>query len=297
KPVFPHITAPLAGKNYSIIRATPWGNTLTLEFAKAALVAEQLGKDEVTDLLAVSLSSPDYIGHQYGPNSIEIEDTYLRLDKELEQFFNFLDAQVGKGQYLFFLTADHGVAHVPAFLAKHKIPVSTVGNIEAELEAKVMAKFKVPNAIEASANYQLYLNHKTIDSVGADADEISKFLIEQLRQYPHIANAFDYHDIEDAVIPAYIKEKFIMGYQPKRAGDIQVILKSGFFYGGKTGTTHGSWNPYDSHIPSAFMGWGIKPGRTNRTTYMTDISATLAALLRIQMPSGCVGNVITELMK
>jgi Type I phosphodiesterase / nucleotide pyrophosphatase len=297
KPVFPHITAPLVGRNYSIVRATPWGNTLTLDFAKTALQAEELGKDDITDLLAISLSSPDYIGHQYGPNSIEIEDTYLRLDKELEAFFKFLDEKVGKDEYLFFITADHAVAHVPAFLKANKIDVRTVPSDEAAIEAKVFEKFKVPDAIETAGSYQVYLNHRTIDSVGASTKEIGAFIVSELRKLPHVLNAFSYDDIATTILPVGLKELYVKGYNPKLSGDIQIIIKSGFFYGGATGTTHGSWNPYDSHIPSAFMGWGIKPGKTNKTTYMTDISATLAALLRIQMPSGCVGTPIEELMK
>lgn len=295
-PVFPHQLQSFVGKNYGAIRATPFGNNITLDFAKEALKAEQMGKDEITDLLAISLSSPDYIGHQYGPNSIEIEDTYLRLDKDLEAFFNFLDTEVGKNEYVFFVTADHGVAHTPGFLAKNKIAVSTVISNEADLNRSVQEKFGVPNIVRSFGNYQVYLNHKAIDSAGKNAREIAQYVAEEFKKLPHILNAFSYKDIENAAMPSVLKEQFLTGYNPILSGDVQLIVKSGYFYGGSTGTTHGSWYPYDSHIPLVFMGWGITPGRTNRVTYMTDISATLAALLHIQMPSGNIGTPIVEIL-
>lgn len=296
-PVFPHSLRQHMGKNYGAVRATPYGNTLTLEFAKTALKAEQLGKDDITDLLAVSLSSPDYVGHQYGPNSVEIEDTYLRLDRELAAFFAFLDKEVGAGNYTFFITADHGVAHVPAYLAKHKIDVKTVPSNTADLNKKVAEKFGISGAIRNYSNYQIYLNHNRIDSAGKDAEAISNFIIAELKKLPHVLNAFSFTEMDEAVMPAQMKERFANVYNPKLSGDIEVVLKAGFFYGGATGTTHGAWYPYDAHIPCVFMGWGVTPGRTNRTTHMTDISATVAAMLQIQMPSGCIGEPIVEMLQ
>ncbi len=295
-PVFPHNLTSLMGKNYSLIRSTPYGNSFTLEFAKAALQSEQLGADNVTDMLAISLSSTDYVGHQYGPNSVEIEDTYLRLDKDLEDFFNFLDAKVGKGQYVFFLTADHGAAHVPAFLNKNKIDGKAINSNIDSLNAMIRARFGVYPGIIEFANYQLYLNKPKIDSAGKSVADISNFVIDELKKLPHVLTAFSYDNMANAVVAPEIKEMFSRGYNAKLAGDIEVVLKSGYFYGSQTGTTHGSWYPYDSHIPLVFMGWNITPGRTNRKVYMTDIAATIAAMLHIQMPSGCIGTPITEIL-
>jgi hypothetical protein len=296
-PVFPHDLSSQAGKNYGLIAATPYGNSMTLAFAKAALESEELGKDAVTDFLAVSISSPDYIGHQFGPNSIEEEDNYLRLDRDIASFLSFLDAKVGKGQYLFFLTADHAVAHVPAFLASHGFDVKTVPSAVSRINLAVSEKFRIPSVILANANYQLYLNYKTIDSVGVARSEVKDFIIDMLNQMPEILLAFDTKNISAANLPTEVKEMFLKGYNTKRGGDIQVILKSGYFYGGLTGTTHGSWYPYDAHIPLLWMGWGIKKGKSNTTYYMTDIAATVTALLHVQMPSGSIGKPITELMK
>jgi len=296
-PVFPHDLKSRMGKDYGTIRVTPFGNSMTLQFSKDALIAEKLGKNVVTDFLAISLSSTDYVGHQFGPNSIEVEDTYLRLDKDLADFFSFLDKEVGKGQYTLFLTADHAVAHVPGFLQQHKIPAYTVSSTSAEVNKLLEEKFHVKNIIRASANYQIYLNDAAIDSAGADKAAIKKYLISYINKLPEVVVAFDYENTANVNLPANVKEMFIQGYNAKRGGDIQIVLKSGIFYGGKTGTTHGSFNPYDAHIPLLWMGWGIRPGKLNREVYMTDIAVTLAALLHVQMPSGAVGKVIPEVLK
>lgn len=296
-PVFPHDLKSQMGVNYGTISSTPFGNTLTLAFARAAMKSENLGKDNITDLLAVSLSSPDYTGHQFGPNSIEIEDTYLRLDAELTRFFNYLDQEVGKGQWTFFLTADHGVAHTPGFLQKNKINVSTLSTNVAALNKAIEAKFKVPDAIMASGNYHLYFNLKKIDSLGQNTDDIFKFSIKELGKDSAVWMAFETAKLHEVIMPAEIKERFINGMNPKYSGDIIVVLKSGYFFGARTGTTHGSWYPYDAHIPMVFMGWGIKQGSTAKPTYMTDFAPTLSALLHIQTPSGSIGKPVTEITK
>jgi len=295
-PAFPHRLSGLAGKNYGLISATPHGNTLTLEFAKTALLSEGLGSDAVTDLLAISLSSPDYIGHQYGPNSVEVEDNYLRMDRELAAFFRFLDDKVGKGQYLCFLTADHAVAHVPAFLEANRIPAKTLPYSLSSIEQSLTARFGIRNLVLSADNYQIYLDYRKVDSAGLDRSAFRKAAVDALNRDPDILLAFDCSDISVANLPSAVRERFLQGYHTKRGGDIQLVLKPHYFFGGRTGTTHGSWYPYDSHIPLLWMGWGVKPGHTHRETYMTDIAPTLAALLKVQMPSGAIGKVIEEVM-
>lgn len=297
EPVFPHELKSKIGKDYDIVRTTPFGNTLTLQFSKNALKAEGLGNDAITDFLAISLSSPDYIGHQFGPNSIEIEDNYLRLDKELGDFLSYLDKEVGRGQYTVFLTADHAVAHVPGYLEKHKIPAKSIVSSTTELNKLLEEKFAIKNIVRASSNNQLYLNDNAIDSSAADKGKIKAFIISYLIKQPDILVAFDNEKIIETNLPAEIKEMFVKGFNTKRGGDIQVVLKPGNFYGGKTGTTHGSFNPYDAHIPLLWMGWGIKPGKLHREVYMTDIAPTIAAMLHIQVPNGSIGKVIPEVLK
>ena len=288
-------------KDFGKIRSTPYGNSLTFDFAKAALINEQLGKDSITDFLAVSFSSTDYIGHAFGPNSVEIEDTYLRLDKDLEAFLIFLDNQVGKGNYTLFLSADHGVAHVPGFLAKHKIPNGGVVGSESEkkLNAYLKEKFSVDSLCLGSGNYQFYLNHNLIEEKKLDYDDILKHTISFLQKINGVDRALEYADLQEAMLPKALKEQFINGYYPSRCGDVLVILKPGYIddeYDNK-GTTHGIWNPYDAHIPLLFFGNGIAKGKEYNKTYMSDIAPTLASLLHIQMPSGCIGNVVKEAIK
>lgn len=288
-------------KDFGKIRSTPYGNSLTFDFAKAALINEQLGKDSITDFLAVSFSSTDYIGHAFGPNSVEIEDTYLRLDKDLEAFLIFLDNQVGKNNYTLFLSADHGVAHVPGFLAKHKIPNGGVVGSESEkkLNAYLKEKFSVDSLCLGSGNYQFYLNHNLIEEKKLDYDDILKHTISFLQKINGVDRALEYADLQEAMLPKALKEQFINGYYPSRCGDVLVILKPGYIddeYDNK-GTTHGIWNPYDAHIPLLFFGNGIAKGKEYNKTYMSDIAPTLASLLHIQMPSGCIGNVVKEAIK
>ncbi|MEO7984308.1 MAG: alkaline phosphatase family protein, partial [Bacteroidota bacterium] len=288
------------GKDYNKISTTPMGNSLTAEFAKAALLGEQLGADNITDFLAVSFSSPDYIGHSYGPNSIEAEDGMLRLDKELGKFLDFLDAKVGKGQYTVFLSADHGVIQTPEFLLENKLPAGRVyiNTLLTSLNKTLAEKYKINRIIVANDNYQLHLNHPSLDSAKIDEEEIIKWLVKRLSAEPGIDRAFALEDLNTTPLPATIRKMINNGYYPRRNGEVQIILRPGYIDAfSATGTTHGLWNPYDAHIPLLWYGWGIRQGKTNHETYMTDIAPTLAALLHIQMPSGCIGNVITEVMK
>jgi hypothetical protein len=294
--LFPHNTAEFAGRNYASLPATPHGNTLTLQFAEEAILAEGMGEDDVTDFLALSLSSPDYIGHAFGPNSIEVEDNYLRLDRELADFFRFLDKKFGK-KYTVFLTADHAVAHAQGFSKEHKLPGGAFLPYSSDAFNNTVAKFGVKNVIENISNYNIYLNRKAIDSAGLNFDEVKKYFISELNKEAGVHYAFDNDKISDAKLPAEVKEKFLNGLHPKRSGDIQLILKSGYYPYAGTGATHGSWYPYDSHIPFIMMGWGIKQGALYRNVYMSDIAPTISSLLHIQMPSGNVGNPVGEAIR
>ncbi|MEY2902421.1 MAG: hypothetical protein RLY89_1527 [Bacteroidota bacterium] len=296
---FPYDLSAFIGKDYSKISTTPHGNSLTAEMAKAAVIAEKLGKGTATDFLAVSFSSTDYIGHSFGPNSWEHVDDYVKLDDELGKLLSFLDAQVGKNQYTVFLTADHAVAHVPGFMKEHKLPAGNFDDNTArkEMNDMIKEKYGVSGAVESLFNYQVTLNHNKLDSAKADINTIKQQIIQLLLKKEAVANAFETSKIMVTSIPQVQREMFANGYYPNRGGDIQFVLKSGYMEGSTTGTTHGLWAPYDAHIPLLFYGWGIKKGNSHKEVYMTDIAPTLAALLKIQMPSGNIGHVITEVMK
>lgn len=298
-PVFPHKVSEFYKRDKDEIRSTPFGNTLSLDFAKAAIEGNNLGGGDYTDFLTLNLASTDYVGHKYGPNSVEIEDTYLRLDKDLASFFAFLDSKVGKGQYTVFLTADHGAAHAIKFMEAHKMPA---GFFESKPLAKALQnffkeKYGNENLIVNDYNYHLRTNKHLIDSLKLDYNSVKQDAIKVLERQPGVQFVADIENIGSEPIPEPIKTMITNGYYPKRAGALIIIPESGWFSSNGKGTTHGSWNAYDTHIPLIFMGWGIRHGKTSATYHMTDIAPTIAALLHIQMPSGNVGKVITEVVE
>ncbi len=298
--VFPYDLSKFIGRDYGKIASTPYGNSLTVAMAKAAIIGEEMGKGDNTDFLAVSFSSPDYVGHAFGPNSWEQLDDYARLDETLGKLLDFLDSTVGKNQYSVFLTADHGAAHVAGFLKEHGLPggLFNDGETVKQMNTLLKDKYGKDRIIRGIYNYQVVLNNDLLDSTEyLNRSDIVNWVLNYLQKQEAVARVFPLAELATTVLNSKEKEMITNGYYPQRCGDIQIILKPGYYDGGPTGTTHGLWNPYDAHIPLLFYGWGIKHGKLNRETYMTDISATIAALLHIQMPSGCIGHVIEDVMK
>lgn len=288
------------GNNYGFIRVMPQGNSLTVDMAKALINNEQLGKDNDPDLLAISFSTPDYVGHTFGPNSLEAEDVMLRLDKDLGEFMDYLDKTLGKEQYLIFLTADHGGAQVPSFMKRFNIPAGNVDveTIYGDLNTLLAAKYKVENLCITVMNYQVYLDRDSINRHQLNMDSIGKTCIDYLLGQPGIQNAFLQKDLSKTILPVKIKERVASGFYANRGGDIQLIFQPQWIEGLlRSGTTHGLWNPYDTHIPLLFYGWNIKPGKTFREVGITDIAPTVTSLLNVQTPNGSTGTVITELTR
>lgn len=290
-------------KGRDIIKSTPYGNTASLKLAQTVIAFENMGKNiaNVPDFLAISLSSTDYIGHQFAINSAKIEDTYLRLDRDLCEFLTYLDKNIGKGNYTVFLSSDHGAAHNPQFIKDEKGNAGFLYKRELgqELEGILKSTFGHEKLVYAMTNNQVFLDYKKIDSLQLDDQKIKSVIIRFLKKQEGFSFVADMEELSQSSIPEPIKTMAINGYNYKRSGDIQVILEPQWYgaYKDNTGTTHGAWNPYDSHIPLVFMGWGIKKGNTHAPASMTDIAPTLAALLHIQMPNGCIGTPITDLFK
>ncbi|WP_114790688.1 alkaline phosphatase PafA [Niabella yanshanensis] len=295
---FPHHLKDVYKTDKDVIRSSPYGNTLTLDFAKAAIEGNNLGGGTATDFLTINCASTDYVGHKYGPNSIEIEDVYLRLDRELGAFYKYLDQKLGKGNYLVFLTADHGAAHAINFMKEYKMPAEflELKKITTSLNDALKAQFGAEKIVLSNTNYQINFNKKVIKEQKLDYDAIKKASLKFLKDVPELQFVIDVENIGAEPVPEVVKQMTINGYNNKRSGTIQLIPYPAWFEGGYggTGTTHGTWNPHDTHIPLVWMGWGIKPGKSNREVYMTDIAPTVAALLRIQMPNGAIGKPITE---
>ena len=299
-PTMPVKTSAMMQNGYGAIRATPYGNSITLDMAKSTIENEHMGKNSTTDFLAVSLSSTDYVGHQFGINAVETEDTYLRLDRDLASFLTYLDNTVGKSNYTVFLTADHGAAHNPAFLNDHGIPggIWPAATILKSLNSLLNEKFGVPDMIINLGNYQVNLNNVAIANKKISEYAVKQQCMEFLHKQAGVEYVVDMQNAKNATIPEALRLRIVNGYNSERSGSIQIILKPGWFDGhGLTGTTHGTWNPYDTHIPLLFMGWGVQHGHTNLPTYMTDIAPTIASLLHIQTPNGNIGLPITQVLK
>ncbi|WP_158961777.1 alkaline phosphatase PafA [Myroides fluvii] len=301
KPTFPRDLVKLKKENgYELIKSIPQGNTITLDFAKRAIESEQLGNNplNVTDFLAVSLSSTDYVGHQFAINSIEIEDTYLRLDRDIADFLTYLDQTVGKGNYTLFLSADHGAAHNPKFFADQKGNAGYFDTkvIRKDLNEKLAMKFGVADLVRSLSNYQVHFNYDAIETNDLDEDDLISTTIKVLKKVEGVAFVVDMNEAAESAVPQMLRERIINGYNYKRSGAIQIILEPQWFSGAKDGkgTTHGSWNSYDAHIPAVFLGWGVKPGKTTRQTHMTDIAPTIAQILKIEFPNGNIGTPIQE---
>ena len=297
---FPHELAAQSGVNLlEVIRTTPFGNTLTKDFALVAIQNENLGKSPKTDFLTISFSSPDYVGHAFGPNSIEVEDTYLRLDKDIEEILTSLDNSLGKGNYLVFLSADHGVADVPGFWQSLKLPAGVVDAAMSSREVKTALKtaFGEGEFIIAEDNSQLYLNANLMEEKKISYTQIYEIVRKTLLKRDDIADVIDLHNLANSTLPDYQLSYVKNGFNPRRSGDIMVVLNPSWFAGRKQGTTHGSLYRYDTHVPLLFYGWKIKSGETTLRTNISDISPTVADLLNILEPNGSVGNVISGVKK
>ena len=297
---FPHELAAQSGVNLlEVIRTTPFGNTLTKDFALVAIQNENLGKSPKTDFLTISFSSPDYVGHAFGPNSIEVEDTYLRLDKDIEEILTSLDNSLGKGNYLVFLSADHGVADVPGFWQSQKLPAGVVDAAMSSREVKTALKtaFGEGEFIIAEDNSQLYLNANLMEEKKISYTQIYEIVRKTLLKRDDVADVIDLHNLANSTLPDYQLSYVKNGFNPRRSGDIMVVLNPSWFAGRKQGTTHGSLYRYDTHVPLLFYGWKIKSGETTLRTNISDISPTVADLLNILEPNGSIGNVISGVKK
>jgi len=299
---FPYKLSELVTENgIGIIRTTPYGNALVMDMAISSIEGENLGKDDITDFLAVSFSSTDYVGHAFGPNSIELEDTYLRLDMEIKRLLDFLDHRFGD-DYLIFLTADHGVVEVPLFLQDVKMLGGYVKKAElaSHLSDKLNKRFGIGTWIKNISNDQIFLDHELIKEKGYDPYEFKLALRAIVISFDGIANAYTADELllRNATDP--VKKLFENGYNQKMSGDIVASLSSGHlidFGYGRAGTTHGSGYTYDTHVPVLFFGKGIKQGETVEKVAITDIAPTLSMLLDIALPSACTGKPLVAIFE
>ena len=300
RPVFPHDLPKLKATDGELIRRSPMGNTYTLEFAKAAIAGEELGKHADPDFLAVSLSSPDYIGHQFGINALETEDTYLRLDRELANFLDYLDATVGRSNYVLFLTADHGACANPEFNADHHIPGGTMDEQPMRDSIAVMLErqFGDRNILLSADATGIFLDHELMMRKKLDPAKVEEVCAMTVIRFKGVAGAWTATELSRSVDREGIARLVQRGFHPQRSADVCIQLQPGWIdWFRKTGTSHGSSYAYDTHVPVIFFGSTIRHGESHQSVSICDIAPTVAALLHIQEPSGCLGKPIVPVLK
>jgi predicted AlkP superfamily pyrophosphatase or phosphodiesterase len=304
KPVFNYDLKEIRKTDVDLIRKTPYGNTLTKDLAIAAINGENLGSDSICDMLMVSFSSTDYVGHNFGTNAIETEDTYLRIDRDIAELITFLDKKVGKNNYVLFLTADHAALPNPVFLRDNKIPAGHF--FPAELMSLIKKHlgniYNDTSIFSWYINDQVWLNDKAIKAKGLDRKIVTDELAQYILELDHVSDVITSGELSTNEYRRGMRSMVQMGYNFKRSGDIAIIFEPGYIesYGGNrpsAGTTHGSPYRYDTQVPLLWYGWKIKGGETMREIHITDIAATVTSLLKICQPSGCIGEPIIELIK
>ncbi len=303
KPVFPHDIPTLRSKNndYSILKAIPAGNTFTADFAKAAIINENLGKGKYTDFLAVSFSSTDYVGHQFGVASKEVEDTYLRLDKDLADFFSFLDKEVGEGNYTLFLTADHAAVQVPKYLKSVKIPANyfSYKKFKEYVNNITLKHFKSDMLVENISNFQIFLDKEKIASLKLDVNNVAQKIAGEVINYKSIYKSVTARTLQTTTFTNGILNSLQNGYNQKFSGDVLLVpapsTLSTYYKDG--GTSHGSGYSYDTHIPMIFYGNGIRKGSSKKKYEIIDIAPTISNLLQIEFPNGSTGKIIEEVLE
>ncbi|HKV41137.1 MAG TPA: alkaline phosphatase family protein [Blastocatellia bacterium] len=286
---------------YKAFLYSPFASEYLADFAKAAIEHENLGSDQYPDLLAISFSTPDYVGHAYGPDSEEIEDTYIRLDRVLDEFFQYLDKQVGLSNTILVLTADHGVSPVPQFLSLNKLDAGTIDPVKCRdaVNAALSSRFGEGKWVLDIVNEQVYLDRDLMAAQKADPPEVERVAAQALLTVPGIVLSFTRTQILSGEMPAGpIARKVSNGFNPARSGDVSFVTKPfSFLSEGDAATTHGSPYDYDTHVPLLLAGPGIVPARYYTECSPSDIAPTLAALLHIEPPPNIVGRVLVEAIK
>lgn len=302
EPVFPHMfKGQNAKERNASFTMTPYGNTYTVMMAKACIEGEKIGMGDYTDFLSISFSSTDLLGHQFGPNSVEMQDMLIKLDLDIADFLSYLDKTYGKNNYLLFLTADHGGSHNQGFLKDLNVPAGVLSKkTMSELNGHLKKKFGTDSLVIGLTNYyNIFLNNKLLEKSDLSRSSIRQEIIQWFNEKPEVLYAIDLYDINGSNLPTKIKEMVLNGYNRRRGGDVQIILNPAWYeYSGKSkGNTHGTWSPVDTHIPLIFFGWNVRKGESTEEVYITDIAPTISSMLHIQMPNGCIGKPIQGVRK
>lgn len=301
RPVFPYNMAELKAQNgnFDLIKATPFGNQLTVDFAKALIENEKLGADLHTDMLCMSFSSTDYIGHQFGIHSKEIQDCYLRLDNDIASLIKYLDEKIGRENYLIFLSADHAGAPTPSYIMEEKGAAGywKSDRLEESVNAFLTEKYGTGNWIINETNQNIFLNRALIREKNFDLKKIQMEVAQFVGEQPNVLMAFNGADLDRIAEKSSIANKVQLGYNQRLSGDVIYVLQSGWMEYGMQGTTHGSPFTYDTHVPALFFGFNVEKGETFQMQTICDIAPTISSICRIPLPSATIGEPIKKIVK
>lgn len=290
---FPHSFDKLSdGEKFEKLPFTPSGNVILAELFKQVILKEIKNAPYNRNFVAVSFSSTDYAGHAYGPASVEVMDMYIKLDSVLADMLSFLDSNIGKGNYLLFLTADHGAVDMPEFLSKHGCDAGRLSPPEFKTRVEQFAtrKFGTKAIIENISNRQIFCNYTVIDDLKMKRADVFRafkdFLIDSVSL---VATVLTRTELE-GLYPSRSSENLLLnGFNLKRSGDVLFEFKPNYLFTSSKNTTHSTGYDYDTHIPIVFFGWGVKPLESNTPVYVVDIAPTVCSLLGIPFPDGNMG--------
>lgn len=294
KTSFPHsFKNIIPEEKFSSFQLTPFANQLVVELAKEVIINEKLGQNNYTDFLAISFSVTDLMAHELGNYSYELMDTYLRLDRQISELLNTLDQKVGRGNYLLFLTSDHGGLETPGYLRENKMPVGGIGTerVRDSIINFVKREFYSEEVIEDFSNRQIFLSKEFIRKAGLDFSDVQRKIRDYLREtFSEIQSINIREDLENQVASRTTTNSILNGWNPSRSGDIAYNLLPGYLNNYlEKGTTHSSSYSYDTHIPLIFYGWNIPSKEINKPVFIVDIAPTIANLLKINEPNACIG--------
>jgi len=281
------------------IEATPWGNEMIEQFTERAVAEEKLGQHEYTDLLAVSFSSNDYVGHAVGPDAPEVRDISIRTDRLLGKLFDFIDQRIGAGNTLVVLTADHGVAPVPEVNQERKMPGGRLSEIVMlrGVNDALKAKYGEGKWIVGTAEGALYLNRQLIQEKTLRLAQVEETAAAALRGMPHVFRVYTSEQLAHGETTGdYVSRAVLRGFFEQRSGDVILVQDPYYVFSG-SGTSHSTPFDYDSHVPVIFMGEGIRAGEYHEKIAENDIAPTLATILRVEEPSGSIGRILEEMFQ
>jgi arylsulfatase A-like enzyme len=285
---------------YSALESTPFANELEEQFAERALETERLGQGDGADLLAVSFSAHDYVGHRYGPYSPEEHAVSLVTDKLLDKFFQLLDRRVGMANVLVILTADHGVAPAPGSYAVRKMPGGRIAPsaVTDAVQAALTKKYGEGSWIAVSSDLEMYLHLDLATKAGVDPAQVRREAARAVAALPHIFRVYTRDQLLTGQFLHDEVGQYVMnGYNEARGADIEFLPDPYWIISGPTGTTHGTPFGYDNHVPVIFLGTGIRAGRYDASVAVNDVAPTLATILDVEIPSGSVGRVLAEMFE